>query len=180
MVSTTGSYSGSSSDEPEKEARDWISPRGRLLLIVAFLVVWIGPSVALFHYAGHIDNNTKGLRASQLANCKRGNERTVNENVSNYADYRFYTTTTALIKTLLAEPGVPAPTLSPGQQATNRAGVVVFVAGLERDAAAKTWSHLIESCAQAVDHSAQFHLKPAVSFAVRLPPPGALEVQHGE
>lgn len=167
-------------DEPTSEGRDWISPRTRLALIVAFLVVWIGPSAALFHYAGHIDNNTKGLRASQLANCKRGNERTVNENVSNFADYRFYTTTTALIKTLLAEPIEPSPTLSPSQQATNRSGVVVFVAGLERDAAAKTWSHLIESCAQAVDNPATFHLQPAVSFAERLPPASALEVQTGK
>ncbi len=178
----------------ENDPRDWMPPRTRLALIVAFLVLWFAPSAGLFvlvHRVNHavhgVKQNqyvaniafdkaaaqTRELRTYEIASCHRGNERTVSENISQRDDYRFFTTTSRLIKAALAAPQVP-------QQAAHVQRTQRFVAGLEADARDKVWHHLIEGCAFAVDNPGKYRLPPAVAFAAHQPPRGALEVQKGE
>lgn len=193
---------------PRRPART-ISARERLLLILAFTVLWLGSTVALGLVIVHVSSNGRHtahalqlaeqslekaeragstLREAQIANCHRGNERTVSENVSQLDDWRFFTVTAALIKVSLTT-SPPPPGLSAKQLAEQRRVTLAFVAKLEGYAARKVWHHLIEDCVYAVDHPATYHLPPAVSFTrhrvghrVRggLPPKGALELQPGE
>jgi hypothetical protein len=118
----------------------------------------------------------KALREYEIQSCHRGNERTVADNVSQAADFRFFTTTATLIRVSLAQPqpGQPPPS------AEQRAGTLKFVKGLEADAKDKVWHHLIENCEEAVDHPSTYKLPGAVHFSTHRPPKGALEVQSGE
>lgn len=174
--------------------RGRIEPSERLRIIAAFVVLWLASTGALAYYATGIDRNGKhtaeaerhaeqvsrSLRQAQIANCKRGNERTVSDNASQLDDYGFFSLTAALIKASLSVPPPPNPNETPAQRAKERARAEAFVVRLEGYAHRKVWHHLIENCAYAVDHPATYKLPPAVPFVKHLPPKSALTLGAGE
>lgn len=114
----------------------------------------------------------KALRDSQIEGCKRGNERTLDENRSHLDDYHSFKLTASLLKLSLAFP--PQANLTPQEQAQGRARAIAFIASLETYANRKTWKHPIPNCEKSVDHPHEYHLGPPIRFSEQLPPPSAL------
>jgi hypothetical protein len=120
------------------------------------------------------------LRAYEIASCHRGNERTVADNISQRADWEFFTTTSRLLRASLSRPQPDEAALSQSERAQRREQTEQFVSGLEADAEGKVWHHLIENCRFAVDHPERYKLPPPVAFSRELPPKGALHIARGE
>lgn len=182
-----------------------ISAKERLGLIAAFAVLWLASTGALFWYGKRIDNNghhtahalevaqgalgkaatfERALRLAQIANCHRGNERTVSDNKAQLDDYRFDTSITRLLRHGLARPQIALPGVDLQRATEERAEATELLVTAERAAKGKTWHHLIENCTYAIDHPATYVLPPAVRFSRtgrhHTPPVGALRVERGE
>jgi hypothetical protein len=183
-------------DDKDAAARDrdelnrkWI---GSVRAIIAVLIIMVGGGYVLGQKINSNSRNAvtaadeavraqakaaKGetaLREYEIQSCHRGNERIVADNISQGADFRFFTTTAGLIKVSLSERGQPQPTAEQQERALK------FIGGLEADAKDKVWHHLIKNCEQAVDNPSAYKIPGAVPFAKHRPPRGVLEVRKGE
>lgn len=180
------------------DARDWIAPRARLNLILAFLVTWLGSTGALVVYGKGIDHNAKhtahaqvvastataNLRTYQISSCKRENVMRVSQNKSQLNDYHFDTSITKLLERGLARPLLRIPGLDPRRQQEERTEAGALLNTAKTAADGKEWGHLIENCTMVVDHPSLYVFPPLVQFSHtgshHTPPRGALELQPGE
>jgi hypothetical protein len=175
------------------------TPRERI--IFAFFTLWLISTLGLIVLGTHVNNNTnrtqhafaisekardkseatvKALRKQAIQSCKRGNERTVDENRSHLDDWLFFTKTIALIELSLALPQPPDPNITPAERAAAERRTLAYLNDLRGFASRKTWKHLVENCEASVDDPSAYKLPPPVRFSEHPIPPGALRIDPGE
>lgn len=108
---------------------------------------------------------------SQIKACHRLNLLRASDNVSHYADYRFFTHTTNLLK--VAAIGIKNP--------TKKKQTLDYVDKLEQYAKAKSWGELAR-CNSATTNPTGFKIPPSVPFYKHLPPkhPSVFKLGPGE
>lgn len=158
-------------------------------IFVAFLVVIAAALYALNHQVNRVENlqgklnhqvtkiatlqhkqdHTQHiLRESEFAACHRLNILRVTDNNSHWADYKYFTLTTRLIKQSLKHPTQP-------ETQQQKVAVQKYLKQLESSAKEKTWIP-ITKCNPATDDPLTYKVPKAIPFYKHLPPKSALTV----